>query len=90
MAAAQRLRARAVAAGNLKSNDQIQVVNSPGDIEIWPARDQTIYVPTYDPSLIYFESDGFDFGPGWPIGAWMSPDFNRPSHRIFYHGWQRD
>jgi hypothetical protein len=89
MAAVQRLRAEALAAGNLQSNDEIQVVNNGGNIEIWPAQDQSIYVPTYN-SDIYFESASFDFGPPWVIGAWLNLDFDWPSHRIFYHGWQRN
>ena len=90
MASVQRLRAEAMAAGNLQSNDQIQVVNNAGDIEIWPAQDQTIYVPAYDPSLAYVESDEFDFGLGWPIGPWLNADFIWPSRNIFYHGWTRN
>jgi uncharacterized membrane protein YgcG len=89
MTAVQRLRAKAMAAGNLQSNDQIQVVNDNGNIEIWPAQDQSIYVPSYDPSEVYSESAWFDYGPAWGIGAWLNMDFNWPAHRLFYHGWQR-
>jgi Protein of unknown function (DUF3300) len=54
MAAIQRMRAKAYAAGNLKSGDQIKVVKeSPNIIVIQPANPQVIYVPTYNPTVVY-------------------------------------
>jgi hypothetical protein len=54
MAAVQRLRARAYAAGNLKSGDQITVVQqSPQVIVIEPVQPSVIYVPAYNPTVIY-------------------------------------
>ena len=54
MAAVQRLRAKAMAAGNLKSTPQITVVQqSPETIIIQPANPQIVYVPEYNPALIY-------------------------------------
>jgi hypothetical protein len=89
MAAVQRLRAEAQAAGNLQSDDQMQVLDDGGSIEIWPAQDQYIYVPDYDPSLVYARHAGFFFGPGFFIGAWLNLDFDWQADRIFYHGWER-
>ena len=54
MAAVQRMRAKAYAAGNLKSGSQIKVVQqSPQTIIIQPTNPQVVYVPTYNPTVIY-------------------------------------
>jgi hypothetical protein len=54
MEAIQRMRARAHAAGNLKSSSEIKVVQeSPQTIVIQPANPQIVYVPTYNPTVIY-------------------------------------
>jgi hypothetical protein len=54
MDAVQTLRAKAKSAGNLKSNDQIKVVQqSPSTIVIEPANPQIVYVPQYNPTVIY-------------------------------------
>ena len=54
MAAIQRMRAKAKAAGNLKSSPEIKVVQeSPQTIVIQPAIPQVVYVPTYNPTVIY-------------------------------------
>ncbi|HUK17706.1 MAG TPA: DUF3300 domain-containing protein [Bryobacteraceae bacterium] len=54
MAAIQTLRAQAKAAGNLKSNSQITVVQeTPQTIVIEPANPQVVYVPIYNPAVIY-------------------------------------
>ena len=54
MAAVQAMRARAQAAGNLKSSSQITVVQeSPSTIVIKPANPEVVYVPQYNPTLIY-------------------------------------
>jgi hypothetical protein len=54
MAAIQTLRAKAKAAGHLKSTTQIKVVQqAPQTIVIEPANPQVVYVPIYDPATIY-------------------------------------
>jgi Protein of unknown function (DUF3300) len=54
MAAVQRMRAKAQAAGNLKSSPEIKVVQeSPQTIVIQPANPQVVYVPVYNPAVIY-------------------------------------
>ncbi len=53
-AAVQRMRAKAYSAGNLKSGEQIKVVQqSPDVIVIQPANPQVVYVPTYNPTVVY-------------------------------------
>ena len=54
MAAIQRMRAKAYAAGNLKSSPEIKVVQeTPQTIIIQPANPQIVYVPTYSPTVVY-------------------------------------
>ena len=54
MAAVQKLRAQAKAAGNLKSGPEITVTQeSPETIAIAPTNPQIVYVPQYNPAVIY-------------------------------------
>ncbi len=87
MASIQRLRAQARSAGNLVSNSELQVVVSGGEIELWPAQPQYLYVPQYDPAVVYFSRAPLFFGVRLLIGAWLNYDFDWGQHRVFYHGW---
>jgi hypothetical protein len=54
MDAVQAMRAKAQAAGNLRSTPQIHVVQqAPQTIVIQPANPQVVYVPQYNPAVIY-------------------------------------
>jgi hypothetical protein len=54
MAAVQRMRAKALAAGNLKTGPEIKVVQeAPQTIVIQPANPQIVYVPVYNPTVVY-------------------------------------
>src|SRR5271169_1021553 len=54
MAAIQTLRAKAKAAGNLKTTPQVTVVQqSPQVIVIQPTNPQVVYVPEYNPAVVY-------------------------------------
>ncbi len=54
MDSVQRMRKKAHDAGNLKSSEQITVTTpEPTVIEIQPANPQVIYVPVYDPAVVY-------------------------------------
>ncbi len=91
MASVQRLRVEARSAGNLVTTPQQEVREDDGYVEIWPAQPQYIYVPVYDPALIYYRQPGYymglSFGRGFFIGAWLNNDFDWGSHRVYYHGW---
>ena len=66
MTAIQRLRAKAKAAGNLKSTPQMTVVQqSPSTIVIEPADPQVVYVPEYNPTVIYGTPY---YTPGYTVG----------------------
>ncbi len=54
MSAVQLLRAKAQAAGNLKSSPEVKIVQeSPQVIVIQPANPQVVYVPVYSPTVVY-------------------------------------
>ncbi|MGA2228115.1 MAG: DUF3300 domain-containing protein, partial [Syntrophobacteraceae bacterium] len=57
MDSVQKLRQKAAAAGNLKSTEQMKVVTKGESIEIEPANPEVVYVPRYDPVVVY--------GPWW-------------------------
>jgi len=52
MEAVQRFRLKARTAGNLKTNDKIQVIEEGTVIRIEPADPQVIYVPMYEPQTV--------------------------------------
>jgi len=61
--AVQVMRQRAQQAGNLKSTQQESVTTEGTTIVIEPADPQVVYVPEYDPWLVY--GDPLAFYPGW-------------------------
>jgi hypothetical protein len=63
MDAVQVMRQRADAAGNLKSNSQQKVEKKGKTVIIEPAHPEVVYVPTYDPWIVYGEPLGV--WPGW-------------------------
>ena len=87
MKAVQTLRKQAKAAGNLKSSEQLKVVQQdPQTIVIQPAQPTVVYVPTYNPTVVYgtpYYPPGYStaavvttglisFGVGMAIGASMN------------------
>ncbi|KXU86614.1 hypothetical protein CI15_17700 [Paraburkholderia monticola] len=53
MDSVQRLRKQAQSAGNLKTTSQQKVVVEQSAIQIVPADPQVVYVPTYNPTVVY-------------------------------------
>jgi hypothetical protein len=53
MDSVQRLRAKAYAAGNLQSNQQLAVSRQGAIIVIEPVNPQVVYVPVYNPTVVY-------------------------------------
>jgi len=87
MESIQRLRLAAQNFGNLVSTPQEEVVDDGGDIEIEPVDPTVIYVPVYDPTIIYYESGClWRFGVGCRLGAWLDGDFDWRRHHIFFWG----
>src|SRR5580658_2469461 len=60
MNAVQVMRSRAQAAGNLKSTEQVKVKTEEKTIVIEPAAPEVVYVPAYDPWIVY----------GAPVVVW--------------------
>jgi hypothetical protein len=67
--AVQEMRRRAQQAGNLKSTSQENVTNQDQSIVIQPADPEVVYVPEYDPWLVY--GAPLAFYPGWVPGFWV-------------------
>jgi hypothetical protein len=101
MSAVQVLRAKAQAAGNLKSGSQITVVQqAPQVIVIQPTNPQVVYVPTYNPTVVYgtpYVTPGYStaavvttavvaFGVGIAIGAAMSNSWGYSYWNCNWHG----
>jgi len=53
MTTVQRMRQRAYAAGNLRSTPQETVIYEPANIVIQPANPTVVYVPTYNPWIVF-------------------------------------
>ncbi len=88
----QRLRARAQAAQNLQTTPQEQVLVDNDAIRIEPVDPAVIYVPQYDPGVVYDSSYPISFGIGFPIGLWCDNDFDWRGRFIvngggWYSGW---
>lgn len=101
MAAIQVLRAKAQAAGNLKSGSQITVVQqAPQTIVIQPTNPQVVYVPQYNPTVVYgtpYVTPGYStaavvttavlaFGVGIAIGAAMNNSWGYSYWNCNWHG----
>lgn len=94
MSSVQHLRGLAESQGNLVTSPQQQVVAEGGLIYIWPAQPQYIYVPVYDPYIVYYRRwPGYGpfflgFGTGFVIGVWLNHDCDWRERRIYYTGWE--
>ncbi len=88
MNAVQRLRARARAAGTLSSTPQQQVVVQENSIVIVPTDPDIIYVPYYDPVVVYEPSyyrpsSYFTFSAGFATGWWMCYGLDWPRRHVW-------
>lgn len=97
MDAVQRMRKQARKYGYLQTNPYDRVVDSGGYVEILPVNPAYIYVPTYDPLIVFgppapgfFIGGAIRFGPAIVIGAgfypwgWAHPYFLWGSHLMFF------
>jgi hypothetical protein len=93
----QHLRHMARSAGNLQSSEQQEVLERDNYIAISPYEPQYIYVPAYDPAIIYYRrpdwGPALTFGIGFPIGAWLNLDFRWGYGGgwggVYYTGWRQ-
>lgn len=104
MQAVQRLRARARAAGTLVDTAQQQVIAESQVIRIVPAQPDVIYVPHYEPEVVfvdrpvYYSRPFVSFGVGVATGSWLAFDCDWNRHTIWVgnrhrrwtgHDWRR-
>jgi hypothetical protein len=104
MDAVQRVRKQARKYGYLSTTPYDTVVDSGGYVEILPVNPAYIYVPMYDPAIVFFPpAPGFfvagaiHFGPAIVLGVafapwgWLHPYFAWDTHLIFIDRtpWQR-
>jgi hypothetical protein len=92
MESVQQLRAEARAAGTLVDTPQQRIDFQGDDIRIVPAEANTIYVPQYDPAVVYEPQDGYagpflSFGLGFPAGAWLGYECDWDDHGIWMGPW---
>jgi len=71
MKAVQKLRAKAQATGNLKSTKEQKVIVEKETIIIQPASPQVVYVPTYNPTVVY---------GAWPYPAYPPAYYYPPGY----------
>ncbi|MBE2213252.1 MAG: DUF3300 domain-containing protein [Opitutaceae bacterium] len=92
MQSIQRLRTRARAAGTLVDSTEQKVVEEEGNIRIVPAQPEVIYVPVYDPKVVYVSNPYWGWGyyaPPityrwcYPTGIWLSYDCDWYSWRVW-------
>ena len=84
MKSLQRLRARAQASGALTSTPQQRVLVEQQAIRIVPSQPEVIYVPYYDPTIVYVDRPAYysygrpalTFGNGCRVGSWLAYDFD--------------
>jgi len=98
MDAIQRLRRQAQAAGALKSTPEQTIVEEQAVVRIVPAEPEVVYVPQYNPTVIYVDDDDDDdvsvgtaaaasaisFGAGLALGAWLDTDCDWFGHRVVH------
>jgi hypothetical protein len=97
MDAVQRMRHQAYQYGYLRPNPYNNVVDQDNDIEILPTNPAYLYVPTYDPFIVFgpprpglFIGGAIRFGPAIIIGpafapwGWAHPYFAWRTHGIFF------
>lgn len=96
----QRLRKKAKEFGYLKTTPQQTVIVEKETIKIVPAQAQYIYVPQYNPQVVYVAapssgpstgavvaSAAIAFTSGLLIGAWLNNDCDWHTYSVYYHGW---
>ena len=74
MQTVQSLRQKAEASGNLQSNEQQKVVKEQTTIIIEPAQPEVVYVPSYNPIVVY----GSWWAPAYPPYYWPPPPYYYP------------
>ncbi len=94
MTSIQRLRAAAATAGNLVDTPQQRIIREKTCIRIVPAEPDFIYVPQYDPEVVYERAYEPDYGPplafgvGFAVGSWLNYDCDWDRRSIYVGKWR--
>ena len=104
MNAVQRLRTKARAAGTLRDSSQQRVLTESETIRIVPAQPDVIYVPRYEPAVVFVDRPAYVSRPfitysiGYSVGSWLAYDCDWRHRRIWVgdrhrtwhrHDWHR-
>jgi hypothetical protein len=94
MKSVQQLRVQARAAGTLVDTPQQRVDLVGDDIRIVPAQANAIYMPEYDPAVVYETPVGYagplvTFGVGYPAGDWLGYQLDWDDYGIWVGPWNR-
>jgi hypothetical protein len=94
MRAIQSMRARALATGALVSLPQQRVVVVGGIIRIVPGDELAIYLPQYDPDIVYgaggqYQGSPITFGIALPVGGWLAFECDWDDFAIWTGPWHR-
>ena len=90
----QGLRAEAKAAGNLTDTPHQRVIQEESGIRIVPAQSEVIYVPQYDPDVVYERPYSPNVGPlltfgvGLAVGSWLNYDCDWSRRSIYVGQWR--
>lgn len=92
MRAIQTMRARAISTGVLVSTPQQRVETVGGIIRIVPVDTAAVYLPRYDPGLVYDVQSGYrgpviTFGIAYPVGDWLAFECNWDDFAIWTGPW---
>lgn len=99
--AIQDLRVEAKNNGNLTSTMYMDVTTDGATVSIQPADPEVVYVPAYDPVLVYQGAAVITFGPRYASGVWLVQGVDWDGGVVFVgdwhggwvyrdHGWFRD
>ncbi len=92
MKSIQQLRVQARAAGTLVDTPQQRVEMEGDSLRIVPAQADMIYVPEYDPAVVYETPLGYSgpfitFGVGFPVGLWLGYQLDWDNFGIWVGPW---
>jgi hypothetical protein len=93
MDAIQQLRAQAASVGNLVDSPQQTIVEDDSYIRIVPADPEYIYVPYYDPEVVFYERPVsvplLTFSVGCEVGPWLRYDCDWHHRRLYCGEWHQ-
>ncbi len=95
MASIQRLRQKAIEQESLQNTDQQQVLVDADSVEILPTDPEDIYVPQYDPAVVYVQQAPVVFRWHHRVGPWLANGCDWQRHWLvegqgWHPGWDHE